>query len=187
MSRHLFVVGKNDSDGVVTFSGSTTGNGYTAPDIGDGRYGRHLFAVPDPRSAGAFIEFAALGSDEDGYTARAVEHSIFTGADTWHELCMAAVDAVRRHLGDPDSLQSDHIQPGWGNGVLDSILTETRKPTPPDEFDSTLAASVLREAVMQMGASPSIADIFIEYTQRVIDERVDAKVRDGSRDPNEAA
>lgn len=80
---------------------------------------------------------------------------------------------------DPDTdLPSDRIEPRpFGNGILESY--RSKLPTPDDEFDSTLAASVLREAVMQMGATPAIADIFIEYTQRVIDERVEAKLRSG--------
>ena len=35
---------------------------------------------------------------EGGFTARALEHSIFTEADTWEQLKEAVQDAVRAHF-----------------------------------------------------------------------------------------
>ncbi len=44
------------------------------------------------------ITFLVEEAPEGGYTARALDHSIFTEADTWEELKKAAQEAVRCHF-----------------------------------------------------------------------------------------
>ncbi len=44
------------------------------------------------------IIFIVEDAPEGGYTARSLEHSIFTEADTWDELKVAAQDAVLCHF-----------------------------------------------------------------------------------------
>ena len=44
------------------------------------------------------IIFLVEEAPEGGFTARALEHSIFTEADTWDELRSAVRDAVRCHF-----------------------------------------------------------------------------------------
>lgn len=44
------------------------------------------------------IHFLVEEDPEGGYTARALGHSIFTEADSWEELKIAAQDAVRCHF-----------------------------------------------------------------------------------------
>jgi hypothetical protein len=44
------------------------------------------------------IIFLVQKAFEGGYTAQALGHSIFTGADTWEELKEAVQDAVRCHF-----------------------------------------------------------------------------------------
>ena len=45
------------------------------------------------------LVFLVEDAPEGGYTARALEESIFTQAETWDELEEAARDAVRCHFG----------------------------------------------------------------------------------------
>lgn len=162
--------GKANDGKLVTFPATRPVLHDRAPDPENGRFGKHLFAVPDPRRAGSYIEFVADGSDADGYAARAVEHSIFAEAEGWPELCMAAVDAVRCHFGDPDTIPSDSIEPGWGNGVIDSF--RSKLPTPPDRTSDAITASLLL--------------IKIEQQLREIATAV-GELADTLRDPNEAA
>jgi hypothetical protein len=44
------------------------------------------------------IIFLVEESPESGYVARALDHSIFTEADTWDELKQAIRDAIRCHF-----------------------------------------------------------------------------------------
>ncbi|MBI3163983.1 MAG: 2-oxoisovalerate dehydrogenase [Chloroflexi bacterium] len=44
------------------------------------------------------IIFLVEETDEGGYVARALGHSIFTEADTWEELKEAVQEAVRCHF-----------------------------------------------------------------------------------------
>jgi len=44
------------------------------------------------------ITFLVEQASEGGFTAQAVEHSIFTEADTWEDLKEAVEDAVRCHF-----------------------------------------------------------------------------------------
>ena len=44
------------------------------------------------------IIFMVEEAPEGGFTARALEHSIFTEADTWEQLKEAVQDAVRAHF-----------------------------------------------------------------------------------------
>ena len=46
------------------------------------------------------IVFWVKEAPEDGYTAQALGHSIYTEADTWDELKEAVQDAVRCHFED---------------------------------------------------------------------------------------
>lgn len=70
---------------------------------------------------------------------------------------------------DPDTLPSDRIEPGWGNGVLDSY--RSKLPTPPDETTNALAASTLLE----------MADTLLDMCANL------RKLAATMHDPNEAA
>ena len=48
------------------------------------------------------IIFLVEEAPEGGYVARALDHSIFTEADTWDELKKAIRDATRCHFGEAD-------------------------------------------------------------------------------------
>ena len=48
------------------------------------------------------ITFLVEPDLEGGYTAQALGHAIFTEADTWDELKVAVLDAVRCHLEEKD-------------------------------------------------------------------------------------
>ena len=50
------------------------------------------------------IIFLVEEAPESGYVARALDHSIFTEADTWDELKQAIRDAIRCHFDEDESL-----------------------------------------------------------------------------------
>jgi hypothetical protein len=50
----------------------------------------------------AEIIFLVEEAPEGGYVARALDHSIFTEADTWAELKQAIRDATRCHFDEAD-------------------------------------------------------------------------------------
>jgi hypothetical protein len=62
------------------------------------------------------ISFSVEESPDGGYEARALNHSIFTHADTMDELKLNVREAVRCHFGDERPLPVIHFET-WANGL----------------------------------------------------------------------
>jgi len=59
-----------------------------------------LFLLTSGILSGVEVIFDVRDSDEGGYCARALDHSIFTQAETWDELRRNVVEAVSLHFED---------------------------------------------------------------------------------------
>ncbi|MBI4203075.1 MAG: 2-oxoisovalerate dehydrogenase [Chloroflexi bacterium] len=55
------------------------------------------------------ITFVVKESDEGGYEAQALGHSIFTQGETWEELKAMVRDAVRCHFEEADAPRTIHL------------------------------------------------------------------------------
>jgi len=85
------------------------------------------------------ILFSSVGSPKDGYTTRAVGHSIFTQADTLAELKTNVRDAVSCHFGEAKRTAPIRLVRARPNRILGSAKGEF---TVPDDFNDPLPKEI---------------------------------------------